>query len=176
MPQSLKEKEVFVIPFWVKNILDRNKLPLDTVFDVIKLRSITSAEDLVLTALLNQNTVPLFGVQKHLYSIDVRWNKSAEASAEYSQLMNLRSVHEQGLEERLFNEKNVDANYPKPFDILDIGQDTFLIVIYPGYFGGPDAHKHQRSLVSSYLKQWYGYSNYDSMAQDVLFEHYLKQL
>lgn len=176
MAQIVKEKQVFIIPYWIKNILERNKLPLTTVFDVVKLRSIVSAEDLVLTALLNKNTLPLFGIQKDLYSLYLRWNATPEAAFIFTQLQELQPLHIEGLEERLFNEKNVDANYPKAFEIKDIDPDTFLMIIYPGYFGGKEAQSHQSHLVSTYLKLWYGYSNYDSMAQDVLFGQYLKQL
>lgn len=171
-----KEKEVFVIPYWIENVLNRNKLPLSTVLDLVKLRSITSAEDLVLMILLNKNNAPIYGVTKEHFSLFLHWNKNEESAAIYQQLMLLLPLHEASLEERLFNESNLSVSYANPFQIKDIDYDNFCIVIYPGYFGSPKAAQYQNDLVYQYLKLWYGYSNYDVMARDPLFKRYLSQL
>jgi hypothetical protein len=171
-----KEKQVFLIPYWIKNILERHKLTLATVLDLVKLRSITSAEDLALTKQLNLQNTAVFGVNNPEQAMSAHWLKTPESAYIYSQLEQLTDLYADGLEERLFNEKNLNSNYSKAFEIQDIDYDTFLITVYPGYFGSPKAAEYQNQLVHAYLKLWYGYSNYDVMARVPLFKRYLSQL
>jgi len=176
MSQSVKTKHVFLVPFWIVNLLERHKLPLTTVKNLVKLREIASAEDLVLTLMLNQDTTMVFGANEPTSGPAAHWVSSPDAFGIYTQLVDLIPVHGQGLAERLFSETQLDARYPKEFDIRDLDDDTFLVVIYPGHFGGADTVRHQTKLLRAYLKQWYGYSNFDSVARDPLFRQYLSRL
>lgn len=176
MSQSLKTKHVFIVPYWIVNLLERHSLPLTTVNDLVKLRSIASAEDLVLTLLLNQDPTMVFGVNSPTSGPNAHWVSSPAAYEIYRQLEELAPLHQQGLAERLFSETQLDARYPKEFDIRDMDDETFLIVIYPGHFGGNDGVPHQTKLLHAYLKQCYGYSNFDSVARDPLFRQYVARL
>lgn len=176
MSQTAKPKNVFLVPFWIVNHLERHKLPLTAVKDLVKMREIASAEDLVLTLLLNQDTTAIFGVSQPQSGPHAYWVSNPAAYEIYLQLQELAPLHQQGLAERLFSESQLDARYPKEFDIRDMDDDTFLIVIYPGHFGGADAVRHQTKLLHAYLKQCYGYSNFDSVARDPLFRQYLSRL
>lgn len=176
MAQTLKTKNLFLVPFWIVNILERNGLPLSTVKDLVKLREVASAEDLVLTLMLNQDPTNIFGVNAPTGGPALHWCSTPEAFAIYSQLVDLEPLHEKGLEERLYSEQTLDPRYPKEFDIRDPENDMFLVIIYPGHFGGADATRHQTKLVRAYLELWYGYSNFDSVARDPLFRQYLSRL
>ena len=175
MAQTLKTKSLFLVPYWIVNSLARHGLPLTTVRDLPKLREIVSAEDLTLTLILNQHPAPVFGVDAPTSGLN-SWLTSPEACAIYGKLTDLVPLHQQGLEERLLNEHNADPKYPHEFEIRDLDDDTFLVIIYPGHFGGADAQRHQFKLIRAYLKQWYGYSNFDAVARDPLFQRYLTQL
>jgi hypothetical protein len=137
-----------------------------------KLKTITSTEDLVLTIALNQNTIPVYGIEKPATSLFKSWSKNPE----YEKLLELLPIYERGLELRLFNAQALDENYLEAFQIKDVDADNILVTVYPGYFGLPQSLDLQRDLVSKLLKLLYGYSNYDVMARDVLFEQYLKRL
>lgn len=176
MSQTLKTKNLFLVPYWVVTQLERAKLPLTTITDLPKLREIVSAEDLTLTLALNQNPSAVFGVNAPTQGPFNTWCVSGDSLAIWDQLTNLLPLHEAGLQERLFSETNLDPRYPKEFDIHDLDNDTFLVIIYPGHFGGADAVRHQTKLVRAYLELWYGYSNFDAVARDPLFRQYLSRL
>ena len=176
MSQTLKTKNLFLVPYWLLGALERNGLPLSAVKDLPKLRELVSTEDLVLTLALNQCTETVFGVNAPTSGPAVYWLGNPESFAAYQQLVELLPLHAQGLEERLYSDKNIDPRYPKEFEIRDLDNEAFLVIIYPGHFGGADATRHQTKLIRAYLELWYGYSNFDSVAQDPLFRQYLSRL
>ncbi len=178
MSQTTKSKRLFLLPHWIVTILERNGLPLTTVKDLVKLREVASPEDLVLTLMLNDMPARVLGVQDagRILGLVPAWTSSAEALDQFQKLRDLFAVHQTGLEDRLYNEKNLDARFPKEFEIRDLDEDTFLVIIYPGHFGGADAYRHQFKLMRAYLELWYGYSNFDSVARDPLFREYLARL
>lgn len=174
---SINVKRPIFIPYWIKLVLERNSLPLTTVMELVQLKKVTSTEDLVLTQLLNKELITVTGIVNCLESVLYSyWLNDNESALLYEQLTALQVLHADGLESRLYNENTLDPRYDKPYEILDISSEVFLVVIYPGYFGGPQAKEHQKSLVSDYLKQWYGYNNYDTIARSQFFEQYIKQL
>lgn len=175
MPQIVTRKEVFIVPYWIKNLLDRHRLPLVTALDLSKLKEIASTEDLVLTYLLNENNAALFGSKAAFNAQYFFWGHPKHTDA-LASLLSLTSLHLSGLQERLFDESNLDAAYPTAFEIHDVSTEAFIIVINPGHFGGSQAVVNQRHLVRAYLKQWYGYSSYQEMAQSPLFEQYVNSL
>lgn len=176
MENVFKTKKLLLLPFWIMQILQRNSLPMETVKDLEKLRTVASAEDLALTIKLNQQSAAVFGIDVTSPEQALPWCKTVAAMAIYNQLVELLPLHEQGLQERLFSETNLDPRFPKEFDIHDLDGDTFLVIIYPGHFGGAEAYRNQTKLIRTYLELWYGYSNFDSVARDPLFAQYLERL
>ena len=168
------QKNVFLIPYWIKNTLERHRLPATAALSLAQLRPITSAEDLVLTMLLNKATGPLFG-QECIMSGLFNWT-SAESVGYYDQLLMLEPLHTEGLQDRLFHEQAEQADYPEAFDVLDLDERTLLVTIYPGHFGGPTAPEHRARLVRTVLKRQYDYCSYDHLASEPLFEQYLSSL
>jgi hypothetical protein len=176
MHNPILPKRVFLIPYWLKNILQRQHLPLTTVLDLAQLKAVTSNEDLVLTLELNANTTPVYGMQYKNGAVETSWLKTNEDHHAYNQLTQLKFLHTEGLQERLFNAQTLQEEYPEPYSILDLNESIFLVTIYPGYFGGPQAAEHQDSLVRALLKLFYAYSSYDEMARNPLFQAYLAKL
>lgn len=176
MSLPLSAKKVFLIPYWLENTLTRHQLPLSASLSLAKLKEVTSDEDLVLTLLLNSNTVPVFGIERYSSLPAQAWCAQADQVTPCERLLALLPLHLGGLQDRLFSEQTLSARYAAPFNIQDIGDDTFVVVIYPGYFGGPNATQHQNELVTALLKLFYGYSNYEVMARDPLFQQYLSRL
>lgn len=176
MVNVFKTKKILLMPFWISQILERNSLPLATIKDLETLRTYASPEDLALTLLLNRQSAVVFGKDVTSPELALPWCKTPASMTIYNQLVDLLPLHTQSLQERLFSETNLDSRFPKAFDIHDLDGDTFLVVIYPGYFGGAAAPLNQTKLVRAYLELWYGYSNFDSVARDPLFTEYLARL
>ena len=176
MSNSVSIKKPLFIPYWIKQLLVRNQLPLTASMDLPALRKVASIEDLVLTLCMNLNTVPILGYMSSESCLFSSWLKDTESEKLYHQLYDLKELHEQGLEARLYNQANFNQQHAQPYEIIDISSDVFLIVIYPGFFGSSKGPEYQQQLVRDYLNQWYGYNNYDTVAQSQFFEQYLKQL
>ncbi|MDD2879745.1 MAG: hypothetical protein PHQ58_04865 [Rhodoferax sp.] len=176
MSNSVSVKKPLFIPYWIKQLLIRNQLPLTAAMDLSALRKVASIEDLVLTLCMNLNTTPILGYMSSESCLFTHWLKDTDSERIYNQLYQLKELHESGLEARLYNQVNAHPQLSLPYEILDVSSDVFLIVINPGFFGSPKGAEYQRQLVSDYLKQWYGYNNYDTIAQSQFFEQYLKQL
>lgn len=173
MSLDLKNKRVFLIPYWVKNTLQRQRLPPITVRDLRQLRTVTSTEDLVLTAMLNTNSAPVFGADAGLDALYQDWTASDNELLQST--WELRGLHENALADRLFNESAYEEKYPTPFEILDMDDVTLLVTIYPGHFV-PGAVQNQGDLVRALLKQLYAYMSYDKLAHQPLFERYMALL
>lgn len=173
----MPQKKVFLIPYWLKNILLRNQLPLATLLSLSKLKEVTSDEDLILTLILNEaGSASVYGAERAAGDANTLWTTTPEDSELFFALQTLVPLHATGLQDRLFNEQTLDAQYPEPFTVQELNQDTFLVVIYPGFFGGPQGPEHSNELVTALLKLSYGYGNYEVMARDPLFQQYLSRL
>lgn len=171
------EKNVFLVPYWIVNTIERNRLTLNSILDLEKLTSITSAEDLALTSLLNERSDRIFGTSSYSPSLYSNWYKDSVSWNKFNtQIKPLEQIVQSDLETRLFNLTSYNEKYPIPFEIKDIDANTFLVIIYPGYFGGPDYQKHQFNITKELLKLFYVYEGYDDMARRQVFEYYLNQL
>lgn len=171
------EKNVFLVPYWIVNTVERNSLTLNTILDLEKLTSITSAEDLALTSLLNEHSEKIFGVSSYSPSLYSNWYKDQVSWNKFStQIKPLEQIVFNDLEVRLFNESARNDRYPLPFEIKDVDSNTFLVIIYPGFFGGPDYKQHQFNIIKELLKLFYVYEGYDDMARRQIFEYYINQL
>jgi hypothetical protein len=169
-------KQVILIPYWLKNTLSRQNLPPTAMLDLAQLSKISSNEDLVLTMELNALTAPVYGTQYDAGSLEQAWLKTQEDRHTYTKLSQLKLLHTQGLQERLFNAQTLQEDYPDPYDIIDLNRSFFLVTVYPGHFGGPQAAVHQDSLVRALLKLFYAHTSYSEMAKNPLFASYLAKL
>jgi hypothetical protein len=171
------EKNVFLIPYWIVNTIERNHYTLDTVLNLEKLTDITSAEDLALTSLLNEDNSKVFGVNIYSPSLYQNWYKDGKVWEKFNtQIKPLEQLLHNEIDNRLFNEASLNSNYQEPFEIKDIDSKTFLVIIYPGYFGGTKFKEYQNKLGKELLKLFYVYEGYDCMTKRQIFEHYLNNL
>ncbi len=171
------EKNIFLVPYWLVNTVVRNNFTIDTILNLEKLIDVTSPEDLALTSLLNERSEKVFGIGSFATSLYDNWYKNSFGWSKFeSQIKPLTPLVQDDLDARLFNESSKTEIYPVPFEIKDVNQNTFLVIIYPGFFSEDDAKKHRFELTSSLLKLFYVYEGYDNMARRQLFECYINQL
>ena len=177
---NFNKRYPILVPYWVLNQLERNKLPLSTVLNLEKMLTISSTEDLAI--MLNMNSDPAY--QRQFFGestpngLSPYWNDYYHNQCQrLSTVIPLTKGH---IEDRLFTtDVNVTPVYPNAFDIKGVTSDiascgVLLVIVYPGYFGGTNAAHIQRKLVREYLKQSYVYVGYDAVARDPLFSQYLK--
>lgn len=181
MPFLTPQKNIVLIPYWIRNILERHNLSPATALNLSQLKTVTSNEDLVLTLLLNHSSRALFSVDNVGTGLENYWcggySTSSPASCEIvMQLEQLAPLHQTGLDARLFGAQAIDPRYPEAFDIFDVNEKTLLVTIYPGHFGGTETLTHQSALIRALLKHFYQVFPYDALAREPLFERYLALL
>lgn len=170
-----------LVPYWVLNQLQRNKLPLATVLNLEKMLTISSAEDLAV--MLSMNSDPTY--QRQFFGestpngLTPYW--ADYYNNQYQRISSVIPLTKGHIEDRLFSKEDGHdgPTYPEAFEIKGVTADVsssgvLLVIIYPGYFGGINATAVQKKLVREYLKQSYVYVSYDAVARDPLFPHYLK--
>lgn len=171
---------ILFVPHWMTDILNREGLKYNTLFDLDKMKQLFSLEDLSIFYWLNVNNVlldqPQAGVE---YSL---WKTTNDDSYVANNILPMRSIAQDNIKVRLFNEDDVDAQQhciddkvvqsPKFKLVSVIENSTITLVIQ--YPGGSSKDKHM--LITELLKLLYAHAGYDSAASSVLFKGYIEKL
>jgi len=176
-------KRIVLIPFWVQDILARNKMQLADCLNVAKLKPIMALNDLLAFAALQRHIVQLVGapvIGDELYWI---WAESVAANPELKKFLNESisvlsgdPTYNREIQSRLFDPDAHTAQYEKPFITYDLSPEVLGVVIYPGYFTDSGNNDLQKSLVSAILKLLYVYEHDHKVAKTPLFKRYLELL
>lgn len=184
------KKDLILIPYWIKEALERNGLPLSSCLDLGKIKPILSLKDLVLLVTLQkpffQNIVT--GVEASSGSLTMAWVEGIGTanSAPDRELLAFRSETILPLSEdesnfkelaiRLFDKDSFVSRYENPFIIYDLTPDTIGVVIYPGHFTIPNNIVLQKQLIESVIETMYAYAPFHEVAKTVYFKRYLTLL
>ena len=177
-----KQPYSVLVPYWVAKQLERNKLPLKTVYELDKLMEVTSVEDLAIMFAMNTDpeiTAKFYGTH---YAGNLDWLWSDKYATQLSKVVEIVPLTASKVDSRIFAVSESDApdpQYPNPFEIKMVDapggvSKTFLIIVYPRHFGGPKSREYQKMLVREYLRQSYAFIDYDAVARDPLFKQYLR--
>ena len=180
-----RKRHPILVPYWIAKQINRNNLPYNIVFDLVKLSTICSKEDLAIMLCLNINPIyssQFLGTAEFASGIYGFWDRFINNDTK--KLRDLEPLVEYKIIERLYSDSvnNVlSSEYPNPFEIKSIdsvvGDDhALMIIIYPGHFGGSSTRQIQKQLVREYLKQSYVFSEYDAVARDPLYLQYVRSL
>lgn len=179
-----KKRPPVLVPYWVVRQLERHRLPASTIFDLEKMMTLSSLEDLSIMLALNErpdqaalfygcvaSEIPQNALTKH-------W--SASYNQQYQKIKQLLSLVN-SVDPRLLYDENTAPAFESGFEIMSIesGLDNtgaLMIVVYPGFFGGPQTKQIQQALLREYLKQTYEFVAYHTTAKDPLFAQYLRTL
>ena len=179
---KFKQRFPILVPYWVLKQLERNKLPFNTVLNLEKMLTISSREDLAIMLVMNTDpsaSVSFFGAIP-AEGLSHYW--ADYYNDQYKKVQEVSVLYRGKLDERLIappTPNDVVPEYPNPFEIkpVDSEQDAagaLLVIVYPGYFGGPKSREIQKQLVREYLKLSYVFIDYDTVARDPLFQQYMR--
>lgn len=174
MIESAAHIDVFLIPSCVKAAIERRAFPLTVLFDLVKLKTFLSDEDIALIYQLNNSGSSLvFGTVANPSLYD-RWTKTQEAAKIYDNICVLSAMHQTLTKDRLItNDPNATG---EAYTIQTLSSAGILITIYPGFFARPESNKYKTQLVRSYLKLLYEYTNYSTVSRDSVFPKYVANL
>lgn len=184
------KKSVILIPYWIEETLQRNPVArLSDCLDFPKLRPLVAAADLAGFAALQKCFESVFGCKEIdcdvvRASLPLIWGDSLPNNNEaaYSYLWNTVCPLEddptvgRDVACRLFDE---GARLPRcevPYALRDLSPTVLGVVIYPGFFVGADAFKHQLAVTRDVLKTLYVYDTHSEVAKTSLFKRYLELL
>lgn len=179
----MTKKRIVFIPYWVQDVLSRNKMQLADCLDVAKIKPVLALNDLLCFAALQRFSDRLFGrpvTNDELYWI---WASSAEGNPEarnflHSKVstMSIDESYTTEVQSRLFDVDAHTAQYENPFITYDLTPEVVGVVIYPGYFTSNSNSELQKSFVSAILKVLYVYEPSHEVAKTPLFKRYLELL
>lgn len=178
-----RDKNIVLIPFWIEDNLKRNKLPLATCLDFVKMKSLVSLNDLVTFSTLQQYFKRIMGVDE---SGSLAWNWSDSIPNDQPELskyywntfMGLesdKSFHKE-VEARLFDEHARTDSKKEPFITYDLTPNVCGVVINPGFFTAHYDEQLNMAVVEAVLKVLYVYSAPHTVASSTVFKRYLELL
>jgi hypothetical protein len=168
-------KSVLFIPHWIREILERNNLPLGTVLSLNTLSGVLSGEDIACIIELNEQAAVYFGFDTNdVCGLHNNWLRQSESSAVFLSAMPLTKIID--LKARLLDEGLRSEKYPLPFSVVDVGSDTLVVIIFPGHFSRESGRVNQKLLTRDLLKLFYAYEGFDQMAQRNLFSKFVADL
>lgn len=164
------EKRLFFVPSWVWKVIQRNKLSREDFMNYNKIKEYLTDEDLACLWLINDRQNIFIGSAEMNFS----WAYTSNVDeAKMEHILEISKAYEEEFATRLFSENDVGD---KPFEIIDIDTDTFVIVIYPGHFGLSTANQNRFNLARELLKIEYNRNNFTTCAKKSYFSPYLDQL
>lgn len=176
------KKQIVLIPFWIQEILGRNRLPLSACLELDKLKNIISMDDIASFSALQQSFQKLIGISM-MDELYFNWRNSIPEgypeNIAYAELVNTVSFDTatiSGMNMRLFEPEAKTDQYNEPFAIHDITPEVIGIVIYPGFFTNNTDTNLQKLLIEGILKLLYVYDAYHDVAKTPLFRRYLELL
>jgi hypothetical protein len=168
-------KSILFAPYWIRDILERNNLPLNAVLSLNTLSGVLSGEDIACIIDLNERAQMYFGFDtSDICGVHNNWFANSEASVVYAAAQPLTKIID--LNARLFDEALKTEKYPHPYSVVDVGSDTLVVNVFPGHFSKESGRVNQKLLTRDLLKLFYAYEGFDQMAHRNLFPKFVADL
>jgi hypothetical protein len=176
-------KEFVLIPYWIQETLNRNKLPMSAALDLGKLREVTSVNDLISFYTLQESFDKLVGAPC-VSCLFWAWEENipmdnTELKKYYNNIVISLSSDpsfRNDIQTRLFDEGAKQDQYKEPFALYDLSPKVTGIVIYPGHFTNKVDKKKQKLIIDAMLKELYVYNTQHEVANLPMFRRYLELL
>lgn len=156
-----KLKSIVLIPYWIRDTLNRNNLNISDCLDMNILKSVMSVEDLAGFANAQQLLNTLTGCNNlAVYDLEREWYQTADekATAFISKVINPTRFDTNTVESvrtRLFNPELRKPEYDSPFITYDLTPTALGVVINPGFFTTTPDYGLQFDLVKALLQALY---------------------
>lgn len=169
------DKFVLFIPHWMANVLTREKLSYNTVFNLFEMKKYYSTEDLAILYWMN-NKNAIFTESTGMMESYI-WTSPQEIAYIESSIKPMEPLALDAIMSRLGdNEMNatvIQTGDYVPYKITSIADraSVFVVTMYPG-----NKPEHSFALITDILKLLYAHTGYDNMANSPLFKGYLTRL
>lgn len=196
-------KTVVFIPYWIKGMLERRNLPLNTFLDFKVMKQILSLEEQSVLLQLQSYSLfdPTFDADGYPIQypypqrgtditewygakfLEEIWRKSVAANDLATKdlfhtlsYIGFDNTAKKEIEARLFCKESFSEQHKEPFITYDLTRDIIGVVVYPGYFNRDKFSDFRFPLLKSILKVLYVYNSYASVCKTPYFRKYLEEL
>ena len=180
----MPKKDLVLIPFWIKDILRRNNLPLKACLELSVIKPLLSQNDLATFVAVNNTTylkkiIDIDGIYFALEGIliDSILKSNVELKTYlYDVIFPLacdKSIINE-LENRLFKHNDhyisIQNNVDKKYDVVDLTPDVFGLVLHP------HDSINKQEVITDIIELLYSYMSFHQVAKTPFFKGYLKTL
>ena len=175
----MKTKAMVIVPYWVENVLKRNRLAFTEVLNYGKMRGLMSVEDLSAFLYLQRaDKIDLFknAVNTYLLSSWEQTRSSDEKTELVSVVVPLSYSEEtvNDVVERLSQvQEDTEQN---AYDIVDFAREAFVVVLRKGFMQSMATPVKQLDFVRDLLKLYYCYYEPHEVSSLQIFQNYLDRL
>jgi len=183
------KKQFILVPYWIEDSLQRNKMSLPDCLDFPKIKAICSLNDLIGFSALQRCAGIILGKEVHDpvsgYELFMAWSQSVvENDTEmHDYLTKNVSLLEDApafvkeMKNRLFSPESKHGRYDQPFRVVDLSNRLSAVVIYPGFFTEDAGNTAlQFEVIEAMLKVLYVYDSHSEVSKTSLFLRYLELL
>jgi hypothetical protein len=178
-------KRILVLPFWVEQVLSRNKCSLDACLDYKKIRQYLSLEDLaVLLCVQDLNITAAEDCDKG--ALFRSWLISADVAqkAELQNSVQPLSCNNELIQDIKLRLQDTATSYPMlgeeenenkiHYRISDPTRDVAFLIVYPGFLQKNAIPQYRYNVVVELLKVFYQYMKIHQVSRLPLFSEYIR--
>lgn len=175
----MKTKAMVLVPYWVENVLKRNRLKFTDVLNYAKMRELMSVEDV--SAFLHFQTTdwiaPLRGAECSILLSSWEQTRSANDPAELASVVIPLSQSEATANDAM--QRNMvpamDLDIPV-YQLVDVEREVLIVVIRKGFSEVMQDNAKALDFLRDVLKQYYIYMEVHQVSSLQVFRNYLERL
>lgn len=178
------DKNVILLPYWVEDLVKREKLTMADVLDFEKMRAVLSVGQLATLLAMQQTAESIIGSYEGGFFTGLYWQWSQSARGDSKAFLD-EVVHPLGdtsttlnnFKEDYFHKEARQERHAEPFIIYDLQREIVGLVVNPGWFvtnePNPDL---QLRLTRELIRAFYAYQPRHEVASRPLYLTYLNLL
>lgn len=175
----MKTKAMVLVPYWVENVLKRNRLKFTDVLNYAKMRELMSVEDV--SAFLHFQTTdwiaPLRGAECSILLSSWEQTRSANDPTELASVVIPLSQSEATASDAM--QRNLvpamDLDIPV-YQLVDVEREVLIVVIREGFSEVMQDNAKALDFLRDVLKQHYIYMDVHQVSTLQVFRNYLERL
>lgn len=175
----MKTKAMVLVPYWVENVLKRNRLKFTDVLNYAKMRELMSVEDV--SAFLHFQTTdwiaPLRGAECSILLSSWEQTRSANDPTELASVVIPLSQSEATASDAM--QRNLvpamDLDIPV-YQLVDVEREALIVVIREGFSEVMQDNAKALDFLRDVLKQYYIYMDVHQVSTLQVFRNYLERL
>ena len=175
----MKTKAMVLVPYWVENVLKRNRLKFTDVLNYAKMRELMSVEDV--SAFLHFQTTdwiaPLRGAECSILLSSWEQTRSANDPTELASVVIPLSQSEATASDAM--QRNLvpamDLDIPV-YQLVDVEREVLIVVIREGFSEVMQDNAKSLDFLRDVLKQYYIYMDVHQVSTLQVFRNYLERL